>query len=141
MIAKIKRFKKGKISPSFGRKKDTTYYKNIFFPVILGLVILAAISFLVITDLRMNKKRLELNLKIENLRKEIGVLEKKKQELSAGISQIPTEGYLEKEARERFNLKKPGEEVVVVLPPEEIQEEKPEEQRSFWQRILEKLGL
>ena len=140
MITKIKRFKKGKISSSFSRKKDTSS-QTIFFPIILGLMILATISFLVFSNLKINKKRLELNVRIENLKKETEVLEGEKQELSAKIFQVGTEDYLEKEARERFNLKKPGEEVVVILPPEESQEEGLGEQKSFWQRILERLGI
>jgi len=104
-------------------------------------MILATISFLIFSNLKINKKRVELNVRIENLKKGIKVLEREKQDLSAKIFQVGTEDYLEKEARERFNLKKPGEEVVVILSPEEGQEEKLGEQKSFWQRILEKLGI
>lgn len=141
MITKIRKFKKTKVPSLFRRKRSIAFSRTILFPTISVLVILIVIGFLIASNWRINKKRSELNLKIENLKNEIEVLEEKRQELSAGISQIPTESYLEKEARERFNLKKQGEEVVVVLPPEESQEEKAEEKKSLWQRILEKLGL
>ncbi len=140
MVTRIKKFKKSKSLSSFTRKKDTSS-RAIFFPIILGLMILATISFLIFSNLKINKKRVELNVRIENLKKGIKVLEREKQDLSAKIFQVGTEDYLEKEARERFNLKKPGEEVVVILSPEEGQEEKLGEQKSFWQRILEKLGI
>ena len=133
--------KKSKFSSSFRRKKDTTFFQSTLPPVLLGLVIFAVIGFLVITNFERNKKRSELNLRIENLKNEIDVLERKRQELSVSISQIPTEEYLEKEARERFNLKKPGEELVVILSPEENEEEMVERQKGFWQRFLEKLGF
>ncbi|MCH8741659.1 septum formation initiator family protein [Patescibacteria group bacterium] len=134
-------FKKSKLSSSFRRKKETTFFKSILTPILSGLMIFAVIGFLVITNFERNKKRSELNLRIENLKNEIEILERKKQELSAGISQISTEEYLEKEAREKFNLKKPGEELVVILSSEESEEEVPEKKEGFWQRFLEKIGF
>lgn len=77
---------------------------------------------------------------MENLKAEIESLEKQREELSQKISQTQTESFLEKEARERFNLKKPGEEAVVILAPEEKKEEV-KEQKTFWQKILEKIGF
>lgn len=140
-IKDVRRSKKSKLSSPFKRKKDATFFKSILTPVLLALGIFAIIGFLVITNLESNKRRSELNLMIENLKNEIDILERKKQELSFNISQIPTESYLEKEARERFNLKKPGEELVVILPSEESEEEVVEKQKSLWQRFLEKLGF
>ena len=139
-IKDVRRSKKSKLSSFFRRKRETTFFQSILTPVLSGLVIFEVIGFLLITNFERNKKRSELNLRIENLENEIEILERKKQELSAGISQIPTEEYLEKEARERFNLKKPGEKLVVVLPPEESVKEVAEKQEGFWQRFLEKLG-
>lgn len=141
MITKIKKIKKSRPPSFFKRKRDISSYRTIFSSIFLVLAILIVIIFLVVSNIRSNNRRTELNLRIENLKKDIEILEERKQEFSANISQIPTEDYLEKEARERFNLKKPGEEVVVVLPPEQEEEEKPEEQKSFWQRILEKIGF
>ena len=64
------------------------------------------------------------------------------QELKAGISESQTQDYLEKEAREKLGLKKPGEEVVAI---KKIQsEEKPTEQKeekSLWQKFLEFLKI
>ncbi|MFC1630062.1 septum formation initiator family protein [Patescibacteria group bacterium] len=133
-----KRFKKNK--SSLRSKRDSSSLQSAFFPLFLGILLFAAVGFLIFTNLQRNKQRLELNSRIEGLQGEIMVLEERKQELSAGISEVSNESYLEKEARERFNLKKPGEEVVVVVPTEEKDEEQ-EEQKSFWQKILQKLGF
>ena len=64
------------------------------------------------------------------MEQQLRILEARKEQLQAQISESVGQDYLEEEARERFNLKKPGEEVVVVLPPEEKKEEK--EERKWW---------
>ena len=85
----------------------------------------------------MSQKRVELAARVESLKKEIADLEKKNEEMQAGLSQKDEEGFLEKEARERLNLKKPGEEVVVVVPPKE--EEGIQESKNFWERWWEEI--
>lgn len=85
----------------------------------------------------MGQRRAGLTARIESLKKEIAELEKENEEIQAGLSQKGEEGYLEKEARERLNLKKPGEEVVVVVPPKEGEETK--EPKNFWQKWWEEI--
>jgi cell division protein FtsB len=128
MIQKIKRIK----------KRES--HQTIFFSIFLGCLILIVVGFLITSNLKINQKRAELNTQIEGLKKEIQALEEKKQELETGISQAKKEEYLEKEAREKLDLKKPGEEVIVVktLPPAENQEEKTAPKKNFLGKILEK---
>ena len=81
-------------------------------------------------------------MKVQALEKEIAAQEKKNEELKSSLNSASQESYLEKEAREKFQLKKPGEKVVAVLPPEETPETKPAESpKNFFEQILEKLGL
>ena len=108
-----------------------------FFSIILVLGILAVISYLVIGNWKMGQRRTELTARIESLKKEIAELEKENEEIQAGLSQKGEEGYLEKEARERLNLKKPGEEVVVVVPPKEG--EGAQEPKNFWGKWWEEI--
>ncbi len=82
------------------------------------------------------KKRLEQEFsprdkQLVAQQKEIQALEEKREALQARVSQSGEEGYLEKEARESFNLKKPGEEVVKILPLEE-KKEKSGEEKQWW---------
>jgi len=128
MIQKTKKIKRG------------SSFKTVFFSVLILLLIFFFIGFLIVSNWRINQRRGELISQIKILEKAIEELEKKNQELKAGISQFSDEGYLEKEAREKLGLKKPGEEVVVVLPPPEKEEETKEE-KGFWQKIWEKLGF
>lgn len=98
-------------------------------------------GFLVTSNLKINKKRNELLAQINYLEKEIQILEEKNQKLKAGILEQETESYLEKTAKERLGLKKPGEEVVTVLPSEESEEGEAKKEKSFWGRLLEILNL
>lgn len=119
-------------------KKDS--WQTIFFSVLIGILVLGIISFLVVSNLKINQRRTELIERIELLRKEIQALDEKNERLRAGIIQTQDESYWEEKVREQ-GYKKPGEEAVVVLPPEGYKEEPNEKQKSFWEKILEKLGF
>ena len=121
------------------RKRGENSDQTIFFSFFLGVLILATVFFLLFSNWQIQRKRSELNTKLENLKRELEVLEGEKKELSEKISEVPTEEHLEKEAREKLNLKKPGEEVVVVLTPEEEQKQKEEEKKNFFERWLERI--
>lgn len=79
--------------------------------------------------------------KIEEVQKEIKGLEKENQTFKAKVFQQGTKDYLEKEAREKYNLKKPGEEVAVIVEPKGGQtplSARPEEKKKgLWQQVLE----
>lgn len=119
MITKIK--KKKKLS-------------GLLFGIFLIILVLLSTTAFIVSNWKIQKKRSELKVQTEQLEKEIKEAERRNQELRAGISQSLTETSLEREARERFNLKKPEEQVVTVLPAEE-EEKKIEENKSFWQKI------
>lgn len=65
---------------------------------------------------------------------------RKKSELEAHMDELETSEAIEREAKARFNLKKPGEQVVVVMspkPPETASSTPP----GFWQRLRNFFGL
>ena len=72
----------------------------------------------------------------EELQKEIDELSKRNEELKNGISQTQSSDYQEEKLYEQ-GYKKPGEEVVVVLPPKEG-EKGETEKKNFWQKIWER---
>jgi len=116
MIAKMKRIKKGS-------------RENIFFSVFIVLSVVLVIGFLIYSDVKINKKRAELLTRIENLKKEIQILEEKNKELRAGIEKAGSEDYQKEKLYEQGYVET-GAQQVVVLPPEE--ESKKEETQSFW---------
>jgi cell division protein FtsL len=120
------------------RKKKKKSIQGIFFSVLVVFFVVSIAALLVVSNFKIRERRKELISQIETLKKEIQNLEEKNQEMKAGISESQTQDYLEKEAREKLGLKKPGEEVVAI---KKIQsEEKPTEQKeekSLWQKFLE----
>jgi len=124
------------------RRKKKKSFQEIFLSVLFVFFTLAIIGLLTVSNLKIRERRKELLSQIETLEKEIQNVEKKNQELKAGISESQTEDYLEKEAREKLGLKKPGEEVVAIkkIQSEEKQKEQKEE-KSLWQKILEFLKI
>jgi cell division protein FtsB len=126
MIAKAKKQKKGRL-------KEDTVLQLIFF--ILTLFFIGILSF---SQLKIIKKRAELQEKIRSLEEEIQYLEEKREGLETGISQTEKESYWEEKAREQGYIKE-GESPVVVLPPEDAQngenlleQNSPE---SFWEKL------
>jgi len=124
------------------RRKKKKSFQEIFLSVLFVFFTLAIIGLLAVSNFKIRERRKELLAQIETLEKEIQNAEKKNQELKAGISESQTEDYLEKEAREKLGLKKPGEEVVAIkkIQSEEKQKEQKEE-KSLWQKILEFLKI
>lgn len=119
-------------------KKDSR--ENIFFSVLILLLVFLIVGFLIYSNLKISQKRTELLSKIENLKKEIQILEGKNEELRAGIGKTESEDYQKEKLYEQGYVEK-GEKQVVVLPPKEGEKEKTSEQKNFWQRFLEKLGF
>ena len=139
MIAKRKNLARKKQLKSYFKRDDRprVWFCRLFWE----FCSLPIIGFLIISNWRISKKRSDLGSQIENLQEQIKTLEDQKSKLEAGISQGQSETFLEEQAREKLGLKKPGEEVVAVLPPKETAEQKPQENKSLWQKILEKLGF
>ncbi len=126
MVARFKEFKK-------------RTYRSVFFLILGGIFLFGLTGFLVVSNWKINQKRAELINRIESLKKEVQILEEENKKLETGIAQTGKETYWEEKIREQ-GYKKPGEEAVVVLPPEEKKAETPEE-KSFFERFLEKLGF
>lgn len=119
MVAKFRQTKKGG-------------WQDIFLPFLMVGIVAAVVLFLVVSNYRINQRRMELGAKIDELKAEIQELEKRRLSLEAKVSQSDQESYLEKEARERFNLKKPGEEVVAIVPADEKTEENKDKSKEWW---------
>ena len=130
------------IAKSRRRKNKIDSSRGLFISLVFAAILLLVGGLLFFSNWQMNQRRQQLSLKVQALEKEIAAQEKKNEELKSSLNSASQESYLEKEAREKFQLKKPGEKVVAVLPPEETPETKPAESpKNFFEQILEKLGL
>lgn len=122
MIAKTRQFKKGSLEQKL-------------FPWGLGLLILILLGFLIISNIKLSKKRAKLENQITKYNKQIQQLKQNQQKLE---TEIKDKQFLEQVARNQLNLQKPGEKVVVVKKEERIQSPEPEPQLSWWQRLWDK---
>ena len=151
MIAKRKNLAREKQLKSYfdgrSRRNKLVYFKrddskdSLILPIVLGVLFVAVIGFLVISNWRVSKKRTDLETQIKSLQEQLKTLEDKKVKLEAGISVGESQVFLEEQAREKLGLKKHGEEVVTVLPPKETAQNTTQQNKSLWQRILQKLGF
>ena len=121
MIARPK-FRKKKI----GKLRDTVFLTML---LVLGL---GLGTFLVFHNIRIYQKRVELQKRTEVLKDQIASLEGRKGELESAIQVGTTQEYQEKVLREQGLYKKPGEEVVTILPPEQVQEEQKQQASRVW---------
>jgi len=120
-------------------KKRKRFSENLIYSVLIIIFFVGVVVFLVVSNVRISKKRAEMATRIDFLKTEIQDLEEKNQQLKLGLSQSEQEAYWEEKIREQ-GYQKPGEEVTVVIPSTTNQEEKVV-QKSFWQKIKEKFGF
>ncbi len=120
--------------------KKSSSLKAIFFPAIIVFSILIFVVFLAISNWRINQRKTELTSQAKDLKREIEALEKRNDELKTGIRQSESNEYWEDKLYEQ-GYKKPGEEVLVVLPPKENENKSEKEEKKFWQKIWEKIGF
>lgn len=63
--------------------------------------------------------------------------EEKNKELQQKIVEMKTDEGIEKKLREKFQIKKPGEQVVIILNPESPNNEQSTDvKQTFWDKIL-----
>jgi cell division protein FtsL len=84
----------------------------------LFLLIIATI-WVVLICLKITNKRYQMAREISNIQQEIDQLKKENQDLAVAIESFNNPSFLEKEAKRRLNLRKEGEEVV-ILPKNEF---------------------
>ena len=120
------------------KKNKRVAGRNVFLPVLLGITILILIGFLANANLKLSKKRSEIEREASMLEAEVGTLEEKKVFLKAQISLSGGEEYLEEIARNIRNMMKEGEKVVAVVPlPDEAEIVEEEETGGFLQNIFD----
>ena len=100
---------------------------NIFL-IVICVVISYSTAHMIRNALALRTQSAEMVEKIEELRQE-------KRNLEATLAELQTKEAVEREAKERLNLKKPGEEVVVVVP-EKKELSTTTQPMTFWEKII-----
>ena len=118
------------------RKKGTG--QPVLFLTLIGILTAVLIVFLIFANIKISQRRAELKDRVDSLNKEITALSEQKRKLEEGINQTQSDFYWENRIREQ-GYKQPGEETVVVLPPEENQSAASGQQKNFLEKFLEKI--
>ncbi|PIR94554.1 hypothetical protein COT97_00755 [Candidatus Falkowbacteria bacterium CG10_big_fil_rev_8_21_14_0_10_39_11] len=94
------------------QSRSTKSIKNL--SKITIVVIFVFVFFLVFFSIKEYVNKKKLDAEITNLNQEIETLSSQKQEFLQTIDHYNSDFFVEKEARTKLNLKKPGENIVVV---------------------------
>jgi len=121
------------------RQKDPLW-KKLLSSLFIAVLIIVAIIYLTFSIINIKKERANIGAELDALKSQAQSAEKKNEELKSGISEKQTEEYWEGKAREE-GYKKPGEEVVIVVPSEAGKNNEKIEEKNIWQKFLEKIGL
>jgi len=127
------------IAEKMNRQKDPLW-KKLLSSLFIAVLIIGAIIYLTFSIINIKKERANIGAELDALKSQAQSAEKKNEELKSGISEKQTEEYWEGKAREE-GYKKPGEEVVIVVPSEAGKNNEKIEEKNIWQKFLEKIGL
>jgi len=93
--------------------------KKILASKITLFVLLLGFIWLSVQLVNVFYRKYKLNKEIEDLKAQISSSEKSNRQISAMLDYLSSQNFLEKEAREKLNMKREGEEVVIIEPPKE----------------------
>lgn len=93
------------------KQKTKKFFYSPKFIALLGLIILILIGFPLAKNI---SKRYAVDQEIKELELEIKSLESQNKDMKNFIGYLESDQFLEEQARLKFGLKKPGEEVVVI---------------------------
>lgn len=94
--------------------------KKILTSKVFLVIILIGLSLLTFRLVKITKHEYRLKSELKPLNDEIKQIKKEKEKLSKNFEYFKSESYLEKEARTRLNLKKEGEQVVIISPGDKL---------------------
>jgi cell division protein FtsB len=119
------------------REKKKNIFKEKVLQFFLLIFTLFFIVFLVLSNLKLERKKREISQQIEDLKLKIEELEEKKKKLEEAIFQTQNKNYWEELAREEGYVKE-GEEAIVIKKVEE-EREKTKEEEKIWLKIFEEI--
>ena len=96
--------------------------KSFYYSKWFILVIFIVIVFFLISAIKDYYSQEDLRDDISTLESQISNLQDEQYDLSETLSQVQGEDFVENEARTKLNLRKPGENIIIVSNDKDIQE-------------------
>lgn len=116
------------------RTKRSFEVKDYLIAALLS-VLLLWLLFLVVGILRKEEIARQA---VKETERELAVLVERKETLAADITALSTERGREATLRETFGVARPGEEVIIVVPPKEAEAPPP---LPWWRKVMGWFGL
>lgn len=124
------------------QRKEKSFFQILFYSYFFSLILVLILILLSISFFKNFLQKREISKEISLLEKEIEKLEGEKLNFLEALEYLKSSFYKEKEAREKFGMQKPGEKIIVILPPEEAQTEEKEKEapifKKWWQYLFRK---
>lgn len=114
--------------------KNKNSLKKIYLSRLLLIVLTIVVLLLLFNAFSLLHKRSLVWKKVSHLRKEQEVLKDRKSNIENKLKDIDEGTGVEDILREKFNVVKPGEELIVLTEPKST-EAPPPPKKSFWQKI------
>jgi cell division protein DivIC len=115
----------------FSKKQKSKFFSGKFLFVAAGILLIIIAVLLVFEDVKIYKKRHQLNAEISNYEKQILQIQKRNETLKEEIANSNNPDYIEKIAREEEGMQKPGEKVVsFIMPAQQTAQE--QKAGNFW---------
>ena len=109
--------------------------RRILYSKFFIIVLILSVGFMSMSVIKIYKKYRESKMLAEKTEQELKELETKKAELESSTAKLQTESGTEKEIRSTFNVKKPGEEAIVIVEKNEENGKIDSEEQGFFSRI------
>ncbi len=122
---------------SYFRKRAGSSSQNVIVGLVFTFIFVGVIGFLVFQNIAIYQKRSALEKKAEQLRAQIKELENQNTQIQATIQIDQGQQYQEKVLREQGLYKKPGEQVITVLPQASQQQVQTKENKKPWWASLQ----
>lgn len=102
----------------FGAVWRGAKFSDIRFFGLLTLTIFLSVLF-VSSAVKLFQKKRETGLTMGELKEKIAKLRRENKEMEEILNQAATPSFIEKEVRRKLNMKKPGEKMVIIVPPKQ----------------------
>ncbi len=122
------------------KKKRKTGPFNKFLLIVGAISISFLFVFLVVSNVKVYKKKQQLNAHVEDLKNKIENIQKQNDGLREGILKTDDPAYIEKVAREELDLQKPGEKVISFIKTENNKSQNNSQQKNIFEYWLSWLG-
>ena len=106
---------------------------------VMGMLVGGILVVLFLANVRIIQKRADLRERGVELSEKIHTLEEQGNELRAEVLETQSEAYQERVLREKGLYKKPGEEVITILLPEQEESPADKQEEGFFKKFLDEI--